>query len=311
MKRKSFSLLLITIFAALMVLVLFVDELPGAFSSVMAFPFEQLGAALGSLSRTGNLGNGLAWALAAALAVLPVLFAPGRGKGYLGEHIALGAACVVLFITLLGMANPSKLLSAFPALTREALPVVKSVLGCTAWSFLVLWFTLRTVRLFRSGDMGRLLTYLRVALHGLCILFVAVIAVSCGGTLVDGLTAGSLVDKGVAALRFLATALPYLLDIAITRSLLTLMDAYTAKDEEATAQCAGLLSRQCCYALGLTASSTAILNVVQLLLARFLTDVAVTVEIPLVSLAFLLLILIVSRLVVENRKLQNDNDLFI
>ena len=314
MKRKSFIILMGAVFATLMALVLFVDGLPTFFSSVMAFPFEQVGAALRELALIGNIGNGFALALCIALSFLPTLLVLRHRceKEYINENIVLCCMSIAVFITLFSMANPSKLLAAFPYFTAEALPVVKGVMGCMVWSFIILWAILRLVRLFRSGDTNKLLSYLRVTLHALCILFVAVIAISCGSALLDGLsTTQKSMDNMMAVIRFLASSLPYIFDIAITLSLLTLLDLYIEKNEDDTVRHAESLSKRCCLALGITAASTTILNVLQLLLSRFLSNISVNVEIPVVSLAFILLILILSRLIVENRKLQSDNDLFI
>ncbi len=314
MKRKTFVMLLGIVFAALMILAWFVAGFPTVFSSALAFPFEQLGAGLRALALTGNFGNGLAFALWMALSVLPALFAL-RHKGekpFRGENIVLCCTSVVVCVTLFWMANPSKLLAVFPYLTGEFLPVAKGVLGCTVWSFLVLWLVLRLVRMSRSGDTHELLRYLRAALYALCLLFDAVIALSCGSALYKDLSAVQQSMDGVlAVLRFLASVLPYALDIGITLSLLTLLDAFAAGREEDTVKHADSLAHRCCIALGLTAASTAALNVIQLLFSHFLSDISVHVDLPLVSLAFLLLILLLSRLIVENRKLQSDNDLFI
>ena len=185
-------------------------------------------------------------------------------------------------------------------------------MGCTIWSVIILWLILRLVRLFRGGDTNKLLCYLRIALHALCILFVAVIAISCGSTLLDNLSnTQKNMDNVMAVVRFISSSLPYIFDIGITLSLLTLLDAYIEKNEEDTVKNADSLSKLCCLALGATAASTTILNVLQLLLSKFLSNISVNIEIPVVSLAFILLILILSRLIVENRKLQSDNDLFI
>ena len=82
-------------------------------------------------------------------------------------------------------------------------------------------------------------------------------------------------------------------------------------DKTDTVQRADALSRRCCLALGITAVSTVILNVVQLLLSNWLSNISVSVDIPFISLAFVLLILLLSRLIAENRRLRDDNDLFI
>jgi len=314
MKRKSFIILMCAIFLALTVLVLSIDGLAAGFSSVMAFPFEQVGAALRALALTGNIGNGFALALCAVLSFLPILSVlRHRGdKDYTGENIVLCCMSIAVFITLFCMANPSRLLSIFPLFTIEALPVVKGLLGCADWSIFVLWIVLRLVRLLRCGDTDKLLCYLCVALHAVCILFVAVIAISCGGVLFENLEAtGNSMDSVIAMVRFIVSAIPYVFDIGITLSLLTLLDMYVGKNEKYITKHADILSKRCCMALCVTAASVAILNMIQLLLARFISDVSVHVEIPIVSLVFVLLILILSRLIVENRKLQSDNDLFI
>lgn len=314
MKRKSFIILMGAVFAALMALVLFVDGLPTVSSSVMAFLFEQIGAILRALALTGNIGNGFALALCAALSFLPILSVlRHRGeKDHLSENIVLCCMSIAIFITLFSMANPSNLLSAFPYFTVEALAVVKGIMGCTVWSVIILWIILRLVRLFRGGDTNKLLCYLRIALHALCMLFVAVIAISCGSTLLDGLsTTQKSIDNVMAVARFIASSLPYIFDIGITLSLLTLLNAHIEKNEEDTVRHADLLSKRCCLALGVTTASTTILNVFQLLLSRFLSNISVNVELPVVSLTFILLILILSRLIVENKKLRSDNDLFI
>ena len=108
MKRKSFIILMGAVFAALMALVLFVDGLPTVFSSVMAFPFEQVGAALRALALTGNIGNGFALALCIALSFLPILsvLRHRSEKEYLGENIVLCCMIIAVFINLFSMANP-------------------------------------------------------------------------------------------------------------------------------------------------------------------------------------------------------------
>ncbi len=314
MKQKTFLLLLGGVFAALMVLVLSIAGLPSVFSSVTAFPFELLGACLRALSLTGGLGNGLAVALCTALSMLPVLLAlRHRGeRGFLGENIVLWCMGIVILLTLYSMANPAKLLAAFPFATADFLPLAKGVMGCTVWSFFVLWMVLRLIRIFRAGNTKQLLGNLRAVLYALCLLFDAMIPLSCGSTLVKNLSAAQQNMDGVmAVLGFMASSLPYLLDIGITLALLTLLEAYITANHENIVKNAPALSHSCCLALGITAASTAALNVLQLLLSRFLSNVSVNVNLPIVSLAFLLLILLLSRLIVENRRLQSDNDLFI
>ena len=86
--KRFFFILMGAVFAALMTLILFVDSLPTVFSSVMAFPFEQLGVALRALALAGNIGNGFALTLCMALSLIPIIsvIRHKNQKDYLGEN---------------------------------------------------------------------------------------------------------------------------------------------------------------------------------------------------------------------------------
>lgn len=312
MKRNHFLLLLGVFFLLLMALTVFSQQSPALLSSVMAFPMQPVAAGLRALSLTGALGNGAALALAVGLSLLPLLTLRQKGSTP-AERLTICALSAVLFAALWLMAAPARLMALFaPLPPAQFLPIARSVLGGAVWAFAVLWLVLRLVRLFRTGTTPQLMSYLRAALVALCLLFTAAIALSCGGALVSGLSAAQRgMDTTMALLRFAASALPYGLDIAITLSAFTLLAQFTSGDAAEITRAASLLSRRCCMALGLTAAATALLNLLQILFARFLSDVSVQVQLPIVSLAFLLLILLLARLVVENRRLQDDNDLFI
>ena len=314
MKRKTFFILLGIVFVLFAALALFVEGLPELFSSYVAFPFEQIGAGLRALSLTGSVGNGVALAICVGISLIPVILAlcTRREKSSIGERIVLCCTGVVAFIVLLCMINPTEILSAFPGFTMDLLPVVKGSLGYTVWSFVVLCLMLKLLKLFRDSDTHKLLRYLRIALYALCLLFDAVIALSCVPILVNGISdAYRCMDGLIAVLRFVASSLPYILDIIITLSAITLLETFMSDDKTDTVQRADALSRRCCLALGITAVSTVILNVVQLLLSNWLSNISVSVDIPFISLAFVLLILLLSRLIAENRRLRDDNDLFI
>lgn len=314
MKRKRLYVLLGAEFAALLILVLLTNEFPKLFSSLMAFPFEQSGAALRALSLSGQVGNGLALVIWAGISLSP-LMSILRHKGeqsYKYESAALILLSIALFLVLYGMANPMMLCYAFPHMGDSALPVMKAIMGTAVWSITVLWVVLRLLRLFRAGDTNKLLGYLRAMLYTLCALFTGVIALSCGASLVSGLANAQRGPDGVmAVVRFLAAALPYTLDIAVTLSALTLLDALLSEKDCDVAKPADNLSKLCCISLGIVTASAAILNVFQLTFAQHLSDIAVTVDIPIMSLAFVLAALLAARLIAENRRLQNDNDLFI
>lgn len=314
MRHKTFIALLVAAFVLLMIPVLFAGSLSGIFSSVMAFPFEQIGALLRALSLSGSIGNGAAAALLAALCTAPVAFAfcKRRHKATAFEKAALCVFAAVLALVLVAMANPSRLVLVFPDSTAQMLPIAKGVMGCLAWSFAVLCLVLRLSGLFVAGGIKELSTYLCKVLYGLCFVFVGVIALSFGKDFMAAIVAKQRVMDGfMAVLRFVLSALPYVLDIAITLSLITMIKSFAAEDSESAAKCAQRLSKLSCVAIGLSAAATAAVNAVQVAFAKRLSNIAVSVDIPVVSIAFALLVLLLARLVVENGKLKADNDLFI
>ena len=188
--------------------------------------------------------------------------------------------------------------------------MLKALPGTAVWSVVVLWGVLRLLRLFQSGDLPRLLGYLRSLLWGLCALFTLAMATSGGAALAAALDDDGA-DAAVGLVRALAAALPYALDIAITLRAQTLLSAVRSGDNEGVPRLAHDLSRHCCRALGVMSAAVAGVNLLQLLLAKRLSRVAVEVSIPLYSLAFVLCALLLSRLLEENGRLREDNDLFI
>ena len=311
MKRKLPYILLLLEFAAVLSVELLTRELPQWFSSLLAFPIEQTGMALRALSRAGRWGNALSlalWALLSLLPLLPLLRSGVRGRG--AESAALAALAAVLCPALYLMVNPHRLYDLFPAAGEEALPVLKALPGTAVWSVVVLWGVLRLLRLFQSGDLPRLLGYLRSLLWGLCALFTLAMATSGGAALAAALDDYGA-DAAVGLVRALAAALPYALDIAITLRAQTLLSAVCSGDTEGVPRLAHDFSRHCCRALGVMSAAVAGVNLLQLLLSKRLSHVAVEVSIPLYSLAFVLCALLLSRLLEENGRLREDNDLFI
>jgi len=52
-------------------------------------------------------------------------------------------------------------------------------------------------------------------------------------------------------------------------------------------------------------------NILQMILMRWLSNSSFTVDIPLTSLVFTVMILLFTRLLIENKRLREDNNLFI
>jgi hypothetical protein len=314
MKRKSLFVLLGCESVLLVARAILTSFNKAAFSSIPAFPFEQIADGLKALSQAGKTGSGLALALWIGISLIPSLFAlkAGRGKETTAERVSLFILSGVLLVSLYGMINPGVFSPLSTGFQTGFIPVIKAVLGVCIWSVIVLYIILRMLRSFRSGDIGRLLKYLRIVLFVLCAFFTAAIFVTCAGELIAALKETQKgLDAVFAVLRFFAASVPYVSDVIITVSAIGLLDTALGEDRAGIVGSAEKLGRACCIALGITAASTACFNVLQMILMRRLSDIDAGVDIPVVSIAFTLIVLLVARLLAENKRLRDDNDMFI
>ena len=318
MRHKTLMIMLVCEAALLFILVLLTNRFPGLFSSMMAFPFEQIAIGIKALSKTGRVGNGMAAALWVGISLLPLIPALRyrQNKAAVMEKISLYSLSCVLLLALYGMINPHVFCTFIPEAEGEYLAVVKAIIGVSVWSVIVLCVVLRIIRLFRLSDKVSLLRYLRMILHILCLLFAAAAVISLGSSL-TALSSQKVSDNIINALRAVIASTPYILDIAIIISTLNLFDIVITEDQNGMegqneiVRTAEKLSKICCVALGITAALSAIFNVLQIILMRQLTNVATTVEIPIISIMFVGVVLLLSRLLVENKQLRDDNSLFI
>ncbi|MBE6568972.1 MAG: hypothetical protein E7658_01980 [Ruminococcaceae bacterium] len=314
MNSKKFLYFLTAELILGVILVTAVSAFPKLFSAMAAFPFEQIGLGLRSLALTGKFGNGAAfvlWTFIGLLPLYPVLRHAGD-KSRRAEHIMLVLLAVVQFVVLYAMINPG-LLTRFAVFdVPELTGVMKALCGCTVWSLIVCVLVLRLVRMFRAGEKGQLFIYMKRILCVLCILFTGAMALEISRTIVVLTDAANGLGIFHAVLRCAAWVMPYVMDIAVTLAVSGLLDALTDENKaEAIVPCAQRLSSFACRALTLVTVCGAVYNIIELCLSRWLTDLQVQLDIPVVSLAFVLGILLVSRLVIENKKLSDDNDLFI
>ena len=236
----------------------------------------------------------------------------GRNKGTAKERIVLFLLSAVMMLALYGMVNPGLFCPMLLGAQKEFIPVIKATLGVTVWSVIVLYIILRLLRMFIGGDTNKLMQYLKVLLYILCTVFTADIFVACGSELIAYLMdAQETLAVVLSVIKFLVLSAPYAFDVVITISAIALLDVALSKEQTGIVESAAKLSQVCCIALGVTAASTAAFNVLQIVLMRHLSNMEVNADVPIISIAFTLGVLLASRLLVENKRLRDDNDLFI
>lgn len=314
MKKKTLLTICSCAAALFTMLIVLTKYLPNLFSSLVSFPFEQIAYGLSLLSKAGSVGNGFAVALWIGISAIPAIIALRyeNGKESMLERVSLYILSGTILLALYGMVNPLLFRSDLSDGFSEYPKMIKGILGTSIWAVVVLCIMLRLIRLFRRGDKEKLLKYMQAVLCALCIIFAAIAAVS----LVDGvisLFAASQtgIDKGFGIVLLVAELIPYLFDIAIIIRVLKLSDIASREEQEDIVEAANQVSSICCMALGLTTAITAAINIIQIAMMRWLSNINVTVNIPVVSIAFTVMILLFSRLLIENKSLRDDNNLFI
>lgn len=315
MKHRRFAIVLILEAIFCTAFSLFENMVPDMFSTFMAFPFEQIAYGLRLLSLSGSAGNAIAIILYIVVSLIPLLFLLRKNRHW--EDLFLVLLSIQLFLSLYCMINPG--LISRQLIVPLGAQFEKVMLGSMFYSFLTAYLVLRFVRSFFLADRIKLVKYLNVLLWGLC--FVLIYTVFSAGLsgLLQSFTALRESNKGnehllgisyiFLTLRYLLDALPYLLDILIVFAVQDLIRA--EQNSEGAVCAANKLSKYCGVSLILIVVSTTIYHILQLLFLKQIHQSSVTVELPLFSLLFVLAVLWMAQYVKENKKLKDDNDLFI
>ncbi len=286
----------------------------GILASLTAFPFAQIGLGLRWLSLSGAVGNGLAIGIYVLLGLIPlialgVLWRRGRLRR---ADALLAVLSALLFWVLYLMVNPG-LLTAWLNLAAG---------GIVGRAVLAGWLVLRALEMARGAGAGRLLLGLGWLLG---LLAAALVAAAFAGraagaqAAVVSLRNGNLGSEGTLGPSYVflilgqgVAALPYALDAMVAlRARGLVLELERDRYSQAAVAAAEGLSRLCARALAVTVGANLTFQLLQLACARWLRSLNTQVSFPLMSMAFVLGALLLSRLIREGKQLKDDNDLFV
>lgn len=284
--------------------------------SFLSFPFEPVGEVLRTLSLSGRGGDALAWLLCLVLSALPLglLLRFRRQREWM--DVLLPLASFLTFAALYFSVNPSLL----PRWLGEAGALMGiPLIGEAVYSSLLTWLILRLVGRMESMEiwpLGRALLWALGAVFvfaafgsGLSSLIGEIAAVRAGNTAPGQPVAFT---AAILALGYLVEVLSWLLDLWVLLAAQTLLEeAQSDKTGEAAVSAAEELYRRARLSLVIGLMAAFCHDLLQLLLSRWLLRLHTTLRLPVFSIAFLLLMLVLSRLLRENKGLRDDNDLFI
>lgn len=322
MKQNIFKKILVVEGVLLVAFFLLKASLPEVFSSLMAFPFEQIGKILRTLSLSGGAGNILALVFYLLLSLIPAviyLLRFRKKKTEKVDHLLLLLSGVLLLV-LYYMINPGKMGMVFGR--AAGAPVGKAFLGGSVYSVLIAYGVLKALRIFLRAEKREVSKYLVWLLGFLNILFVFnVFGLSFGGYLearksfLAGNTDPSqdlFLSEVFILLQHLVRALPYFLSIFLVNHLMVLSDEIR-KDRfsEETMQKAHMLTSLSVKVLvGIVLSGMGI-HILQLLFMKEILSINAALVIPVMPMIFVLGVLLATQFISENKRLKEDNDLFI
>ena len=294
----------------------------GAFTAAMAFPFEQIGMGLRALSLSGGPGNAIAIGIYCLLSLLPIAALPmlRKRRALCPEDGMLILLSALLFAVLYIMVNPGLI---NPLIGGESgTAMVKAIFGIAAYSVVCGYFVLRALRLFRKGGVNALERYMSIMLGVLGAIFVyAAFGDGFSGLLnsISALREGNVGNEHLLGasyfflgMQFVVEALTYMLDVWVIAAALRLLeelrkDRYSAE----TVAAADRISKRCTMSLTVAVLSSMGFNLLQLLFINALRTVSVSVNIPILSIIFVLAVLLLTRFIAENKQLREENDTFI
>ena len=292
--------------------------------TIFTFPFEQIGWALRQLSLSGGMGNIFAIMLYVLIGLIPCmvwLILKKQRKTCKVDYL-LFPISGFLFFVLYYMINPG-------LFTLDVAGSGKGLLAGTFYSVLVGYLVLRVLKKTSGAGMQSLQKGLRILLYVVMLLFVYIIVIEFvvhlpesiqmvreGNHVSDALWEYEGVNLTMTyiflVLQSIVNALPYILDIFLLflgikaiKELLT--DAYSEKAVDLMKK----IGSYCKKTLAVVVVTGAVFNILQILFANQLHYISITTTIPVFSILFVIVILIMARVVEENQKLKMDNDLFI
>ena len=323
MNRKVILILLVVEAAVCLALGVARAPLSGVFTSVMAFPFEQIGLGLRALSLSGGFGNAVAIVLYILFCLFPAAVLPflARRRTLFPEDWLLVLMSIVQFTVIYLMINPGLTVNTMAGGMVDY-AVGKAILGTIIYSIVCGYLVLRALRLFTGGNTGELARYMSVMLGLTAMLFVYLAYGALFASSLDSIAALRAGNTGnehllgasyaFLILRFAVDALPYILDIFVIFAALKMLEEFRKNRYSAeSVKAAARVSKLCAAVLTATVLSSICFNSLQLLFIGYLMVINVTVQIPVLSIAFVLVALLLTRFVTENKQLKDDNDMFI
>ncbi len=265
---------------------------------ILSFPLQKIADFLGYLSLKSSIGNVIAIIIFTLFCLVPVfiLLLKVKRKTFVKTDSLLVLLSVVLFTVVYLLINPSEM--GFLGYVNDTSTVTFSF-----WSLLASYIILKLVETIKKSSTVRseLLFDLMIKIIGACFVF-ELCSMEITKTEV----------WIVSLVAFVVSALPSFFGILIVFSCLRVVSCFALDRYSDNTICSiEKLSSLCIISLKTSAIVTAVYAVIQLRFISELSDINLSINIPIVPLCFILLTLIITGFLKESKELKEDNDSFI
>lgn len=285
------------------------------FENIITFPFVQIADGLRYLSLSSQIGNIVAIMVYLIICLIPMVYFAFKWTKHNIDYIdaLLPFISILSFVVLYQLINPGLLNS---MVATKALPCI------TIYSVVFTYLLLKILKLFQGKTIEQLSKYLIVLLWAVNVLFAYSIiftyfynfpqkikelqAANSGNTGLLGTTYffmffGTLVDS-----------IPMVSGIVVVYFAIQLVKHFSADlYSEQTVLSAVKLSNLCKTTVMLTVFSTMIFNILQFIFTSQLLQINSNINIPLLSIVFVLAVFVLSQIISKNKALKDDNDSII
>lgn len=265
---------------------------------LLSFPLAKIADFLGTMSLSGSFENALAIVIYSLFCLVPVfvMLFKIKNKTFVKTDSLLVLVSAVLFAVVYLLINPSEM-------GPHGYGKGASMVAFSFWSFLVGYLVLKFADFVKNAEGKTTEKLLSLVLK------------ITGAVFVFDLCSTELVKTEIGIVTLLSFAnsiLPSVFGVIIVIYCLDVLSEFALdRYSENTLKVTEKLSSICILALRVTVSVTALFSVLQLKYINELSNVKFSVDIPILSFGFILLVLILSGFLKDSKALKEDNDSFI
>lgn len=322
MRSKRFAIVLVLEVILCITYLILKTIVPGWFTVATAFPFEQVGNLLRALSLVNAIGNVIAIVLYVAICLIPTgMYLYLRKRGKAGKmDLFLPVISAVLFFVIYYIINPGLFVVMVPGTS-------KMMLGMLFYSVFCCYLVLKILEKCLKADANWLEKGLHIILYLIIMMLIFEIIMGCFGEISAAYQKAQTENSAsefffdasdltmtyiFLALQSIVRAIPFALDILIIFGGMNLLDAMK-KDmySEESVMAAEKLATTCIRSLVATMLSGLALNVLQVLLRNQIHYVNLVITVPIFSIMFALMVLLLAKYIRETQKVKRELDMFI